>query len=41
MRDVVRTQIPFWEDDDVLHPLLQRSGALVRAGAFTPAEGPW
>jgi len=41
LKDVVRAQIPFWEDDDVLHPLLQRSGGLVRAGAFTRAEGPW
>jgi histidine ammonia-lyase len=41
LKEVVRAQIPFWEDDDVLHPLLQRSGGLVRAGAFTRATGQW
>jgi histidine ammonia-lyase len=41
LKEVVRSEIPFWEDDDVLHPLLQRGGALVRAGAFTRAAGPW
>jgi histidine ammonia-lyase len=41
LKGVVRGQIPFWEDDDVLHPLLQRSGGLVRAGAFTRVAGQW
>jgi histidine ammonia-lyase len=41
LKGVVRAEIPFWEDDDVLHPLLQRSGALVRAGSLTRESGPW
>jgi len=37
----VRALIPFWEDDDVLHPALQAAGALVRDGTLLGKPSPW
>jgi histidine ammonia-lyase len=38
----LRTEIPFWADDGVLHPLLVAAGAFVRSGVLTdPAPIPW
>jgi histidine ammonia-lyase len=37
----VRTVIPYWEDDAVLHPLLAAASALVRRGAIVGDDAPW
>jgi histidine ammonia-lyase len=39
---LLRTEIPVWEDDGVLHPLLAAAGRFVRSGALTDAAPtPW
>ncbi len=37
----VRTVIPFWEDDGVLHPALKAAGSLVRGGEFLGSPARW
>lgn len=37
----VRNRIDYWEDDQVLHPVLAAAGKLVRSGEFLGSEGPW
>jgi histidine ammonia-lyase len=37
----VRKRIDYWEDDQVLHPVLAAAGKLVRSGEFLGSEGPW
>ena len=37
----VRDVIPYWEDDDVLHPCLAAAGKMVRGGAILGESKPW
>lgn len=37
----VREVVPFWSDDQVLHPALLAVGTLVRGGLAAPAPTPW
>jgi histidine ammonia-lyase len=37
----VRTVVPFWEDDELLHPALRATGALVRGGRLSGQVGGW
>ena len=37
----IRAVIPYWEDDEVLHPCLKQAGALVRTGRILGVERPW
>jgi histidine ammonia-lyase len=37
----VRNRIDYWEDDQVLHPVLEAAGKLVRSGEFLGCEGSW
>ena len=37
----VRAEIPYWEDDDVLHPCLVAGGQLVRTGGILGDDLPW
>lgn len=37
----VRAEIPYWEDDDVLHPCLVAGGQLVRTGGILGDVLPW
>jgi len=37
----VRKRIPYWSDDDVLHPCLKAAGTLVRSGEFIGDPQPW
>jgi histidine ammonia-lyase len=37
----VRAVVPFRDDDDVLHPVLDAVGRLVRAGGLKGPPGPW
>ena len=41
MRSRLREQIPFWEDDQVMHPALVAAGGLVRSGGLLGDPGPW
>ncbi|MEC8424811.1 MAG: aromatic amino acid ammonia-lyase [Myxococcota bacterium] len=41
MRDEVRGVVPFWEDDQVMHPALAAVGGLVRHGGLLGDEAPW
>ena len=41
LRDALREQVAFWEDDGVLQPALAASGRLVRSGALTGAPSGW
>ena len=37
----VREVVPFWEDDQVMHPALAASGHLVRSGGLLGEASPW
>ena len=37
----VREVIPYWEDDDVLHPCLAAAGRMVRSGSILGDLQPW
>ena len=37
----VRLKIPYWSDDEVLHPCLKAAGTLVRSGEFLGQPHPW
>ena len=37
----VRDVIPYWEDDDVLHPCLAAAGKMVRGGTVLGESKPW
>ena len=37
----VRETIPYWEDDDVLHPCLAAAGRMVRCGSVLGEPQPW
>ena len=41
MQARVRAVVPFWEDDQVMHPALAASGALVRSGGLLGDAAPW
>jgi histidine ammonia-lyase len=41
MRSRVRGVVPFWEDDQVMHPALMAAGALVRSGGLLGDAAPW
>lgn len=42
LRATVRAQVPFWEDDGLLHPALVAAGRLVRSGALGGGvQGAW
>jgi histidine ammonia-lyase len=41
LRDIVRAEVPFWEDDDVLHTVMKKVGDLLRGGAFTAQQSRW
>ena len=39
LRAAMRADVPFWEDDGLLHPALMAAGALVRRGALCGVDG--
>ena len=41
LRTVLRAEIPFWEDDHVLHPALAAAGRIVRRGGLLHQSSPW
>ena len=41
LHERVRNRIDYWEDDQVLHPVLNAAGNLVRSGELLGTEGPW
>ncbi len=42
LRQTVRAQVPFWEDDGVLHPALQAVGTMLRDGRLNGSQlGGW
>lgn len=40
-RATLRAEIPYWEDDGLLHPALVAAGRLVRDGALCGDVSPW
>jgi histidine ammonia-lyase len=41
VRDRVRGEVPFWEDDNVLHPALESVGRMVRRGTLLGENQSW
>lgn len=41
MRARVRAVVPFWEDDQVMHPALVAAGGLVRSGGLLGGDARW
>ena len=41
LHDRIRQQIPYWEDDGVLHPALASAGAMVRSGEVLGMNATW
>ena len=41
LHDRVRRRIPYWHDDEVLHPCLKAAGQLVRSGEILGNQHPW
>lgn len=41
MRDRVRRVVPYWEDDQVMHPALVAAGGLVRSGGLLGVPAAW
>ena len=40
-RDCIRSNVPFWEDDGVMHPALEIMGRMVRYGEVTGELSEW